>query len=50
MLTVPGWVQSWAVIFDKNHYLKHIKQNLAVTGTIFLHTNVFTQHSLVEIL
>jgi len=28
MLSVPGWVQSWMVIFDKHGILAQIKQNL----------------------
>ena len=50
MLSVPGWVQSWTIIFDKHGILSQIKSNLEVVGTVFLHTNTFTQFALVDIL
>lgn len=46
---MPGWVQSWTVIFDKHHILDQIKRNLEIVATIFLHTNTFTQHALPKI-
>jgi hypothetical protein len=48
-MSVPGWVQSWTVIFDKHHILDQIKRNLEVVATIFLHPNTFTQHALPKI-
>ena len=50
MLSVPGWVQSWTIIFDKHHILDQIKKNLEVIATIFLHTNTFVQQSMPQIL
>lgn len=47
---MPGWVQSWTVIFDKHHILDQIKRNLEVVATLFLHTNTFTMHSMPQIL
>lgn len=46
---MPGWVQSWTVIFDKNNILDQVKRNLEVVATIFLHTNTFTQYALPKI-
>ena len=50
ILSVPGWVQSWTVIFDKHKILEQIKKNLEVVATIFLHTNTFIQHAMPKIL
>lgn len=50
MLSVPGWVQSWTITFDKHHILDQIKKNLEVIATIFLHTNTFVQQSMPQIL
>ena len=48
-MSVPGWVQSWTIIFDKHRILDQIKKNMEVIATIFLHTNTFTQHALPKI-
>lgn len=48
-MSVPGWVQSWTIIFDKHHVLDQIKKNMEVIATIYLHTNTFTQHALPQI-
>lgn len=50
MLSVPGWVQSWTVIFDKHKIFDKIKQNLEVMATIYLHTNTFIQHGMSKLL
>jgi tyrosine aminotransferase len=49
ILSVPGWVQSWTILFDKHHILEQIKRNMEVIATIYLHTNTFTQHALPKI-
>lgn len=49
ILSVPGWVQSWTIVFDKNNILDQVKRNLEVVATIFLHTNTFTQRALPKI-
>jgi aspartate/methionine/tyrosine aminotransferase len=50
ILSVPGWVQGWTVIFDKHKILEQVKKNLEVMATIYLHTNTFIQHSMGKIL
>ena len=48
-MSVPGWVQSWTIIFDRRHILDQIKKNMEVIATIFLNTNTFTQLALPKI-
>jgi len=50
ILSVPGWVQSWTVIFDKHKILAQIKKNLEVMATLYLHTNTFIQHAMSKVL
>lgn len=50
ILSVPGWVQSWTVFFDKHKIFDQLKKNLEVMATIYLHTNTFIQHGMGKLL